>query len=135
MRPMMTKPSIHAPGYVYKSLMKLYAGPVGGATRTMTVMSQCRNSAVAGASKGLLDAQKPLHGNKPSFASSWFRRTCSKLTASTLPKLIETTNAGRLRAPALLPKTSRKKRLATMTLLFAKSDFGIAAKYATLART
>src|SRR4051794_18222993 len=67
-------------------------------------------------------------GSRPSFANSWLRREWAKLTASTLPKLLRATKAGRLRAPALLPKTFRKKRPATITSLFARSDLGIAAK-------
>jgi hypothetical protein len=94
----------------------------------MTVMSQCKKSAGAGALNGFIDAQNFEYGKSPSLANSWFRRACAKLTASTLPKLLSATNAGKLRAPALLPKTLRKKRPATMTSDFARSDLGIAAK-------
>jgi hypothetical protein len=73
-------------------MIKLYAGPAGGATRMITVMIQCKNSLkmsqprqvclkistimrilltdAAGVLKGLLEAQKRLQGSKPSFASS-----------------------------------------------------------------
>ncbi len=94
-----------------------------------------RLTAAAGELNGLLDPHTRLSGNRPSFPSSWFSRACAKLTARTFPRLLSATNAGKLRAPALSPKTFLKNSPATMTSDVAKSALGIAAKYATLART
>lgn len=82
----------------------------------------------AGALAGLLEAQKRLQGSRPSFASSWLRRECAKLTARTFPRLLRATKAGRARAAAPSPKTFWKNRPATMTSLAARSALGMAAK-------
>jgi hypothetical protein len=77
---------------------------------------------------GLFEAQNELYGRIPSFASSWLTRECAKETANTFPILEAATNAGRLRAAMLSPKTFRKKRPATITSDLARSALGMAAK-------
>jgi hypothetical protein len=93
----------------------------------ITLTSQCSNSPMNGALKGLLDAHSLLKGRIPSRPISWTRRPWEKITERTFPNAERATKTERTRS-AREPKMLRKNEAARMRPEETISSFGTAAK-------